>query len=667
MRKIIFILNLFVFAALSVAAKDNLFTDKAKIKAYLEQDRFAIDTTAGAVYLATEGKVVASYSERKFYYDYKVQKMARIIREQGKDVAVVTIDLLPGQRLSDVTTKVYRLTGKTVSERENSEPIVVRDLERGQRAVLKFGNLKAGDIIYYSYTIKSYDLLLIPAWYMQEDYPNLHSELILSQETGLDFFIYSNTGRDYKVSTYEELDQCAACRFGDVGREIEGQFRTIIWARNNIPAGGALAGYAITQKDLLQVQLRFLQSQRHTASTSGRAGYMMTDERNGFIQDISLNSWENVNDLLLYGGSDFGGQLGLKNNEINVRSAALVQGAGSDAEKASRIFTFVRDSISLLNDKVFASHNNLETAFDARSGSLGEKNLLLVKMMRHAGLNAEPVVLCKGNDDDVRTDFVNFASLNYCLTQLTVGSDKIYLDPAAAMPFGQTLPDCAGKLGFIASKKGGFTLMPRTASKSRVVVNASLEPIDGGAAYESTVNINLPLPMAMQFRSSFLSSAKRKDDAALNQFAATYFRLNFDTLLSCSVRGFAAADSPLVFTYKGRVSGAQQGIDPYLFPVADQPFRDQGAGIFEVIYMLDMPLRSGYEIKPMPVARNLRFRDNHIAYNSNNSVGEGRFRLLYTLQYNKPLTEGVPDDLPVFINDIRKHQEQTIKVVKSGL
>jgi len=71
--------------------------------------------------------------------------------------------------------------------------------------------------------------------------------------------------------------------------------------------------------------------------------------------------------------------------------------------------------------------------------------------------------------------------------------------------------------------------------------------------------------------------------------------------------------------------------------------------------------------KPLPVARNLRFRDSHIAYNSNGSIGEGRFRLLYTLQYNKPLTEGVPDDLPVFINDIRKHQEQTIKVVKSSL
>lgn len=668
------ILSLLLCLSLSPAlsARENAFDNEEQIRQFLLQKSFKIDTTAAAVYLATSGKVVASYSESRFYFDYTVEKMVKIMDDRGKDVTEVTIDLPAGQSISGVSTKVYHLSGRRVVGKEITKPMLLTETEGSKKAVLRFGNAGTGDIIYYTYTLRVSDQMLIPAWYIQESYPNLHSSFTMSNEWGLEYLVYNNKGISFAQAVTGELSTCTACVFSNANREVEGTYRTREWARNNIPAAGSAMGNALEPRELMQPQLRYYQSQQHAPSKVTPIGYTLTDEHSRYEKDLTLNTWEDVNRFLLYGSKNFGGRLGRKSKAIDAQVATLTAGAADVREKALHIYNFVRDNIQLTSDEVLGARRDPEDVLKDAKGSLCEKNFLLTDMLRKAGLQADPVLLSRGADDNFTMDVANYGAMNYCLTLLTEDDKKYYLDPSmAAMSFGALLPGCYGKTGYVVNKAGGFALLPE-APKGRTAVTANVRTEENATYSPVQVEADLSPLASLQFRYDFMKSGRKVTDAELAQFAASYFGYGWDSLASCSVSRFQAMDTTIRLVYNGLVKTSsilEGNFSPYVLPVVEQSYKTGTGGVQKVVYSLEMSLPAGYTVKYPPAPKNMRYGDNQIAYSSNAAYDAGAhmLRLSYSMQEGGKKITGQPAELNTFLSGIRNSQRAALQINKSSL
>jgi hypothetical protein len=167
------------------------------------------------------------------------------------------------------------------------------------------------------------------------------------------------------------------------------------------------------------------------------------------------STWEKMQGELLE-MDNFGGQLG-RGGFLKQQVAALVTQYPNEAERAAAVHALVRDNVSSTGSGLL-SEAGVRKAWEQHRGNAADVNLLLIALLREAGIKASPVILSTRQHGRVDTHFPLLSRFNYVVAYVELPDNaSVLVDATERMaPFGMLPEACLNGQGrLIRSEKAG--------------------------------------------------------------------------------------------------------------------------------------------------------------------------------------------------------------------
>jgi len=379
----------------------------------------ALDTSAGAVVVADYGTSTFE-GNREGWFDivYKHSCRIKILKKSGFDAATITIPLYDGdkesEKLEGLKASTYNVESGQVLETKLDDKSIysTRSSKHITQKKFTFPALKEGSIVEYTYTQTSPFIFNLQPWIFQGEYPCLWSEY---QVEIPDFFRYATLAQGYlsfNSNTSTNKNQYFTVSIpGQSGVEsLNDNVVTHRWVIENVPAFN-IEPYTTTPdnyKTKIEFQL---------------ASYNFP---NGYNKQF-LGNWLSISKALLE-DDDFGGDLDHSNGWMEDEIKTIIQGAKDPKEKAQRIYAFVRDHFKCTAHNDLSLSDPLKTVFKNRRGNEADINLLLIAMLRHEKITADPVILSTRDNGFVNQLYPLLDRFNYVIGRVTIDSSHFFLD-----------------------------------------------------------------------------------------------------------------------------------------------------------------------------------------------------------------------------------------------
>lgn len=188
------------------------------------------------------------------------------------------------------------------------------------------------------------------------------------------------------------------------------------------------------------------------------------------------STWENVTKTI-YEDDDFGGQLkktGYFENDLK----AILGDESDDIAKVILIHDFVKSKMKWNGYYGYASENGVRKAYKDGVGNVGDINLMLISMLRQAGLAANPILISTKNNGipllPTRTGF------NYVIAGVVANNTAILLDATQKYSTPNVLPiisiNWLGRVIRNDESSDWVELTPTVPSKEVISLNIKLNP-----------------------------------------------------------------------------------------------------------------------------------------------------------------------------------------------
>lgn len=318
-----------------------------------------------------------------------------------------------------------------------------------------FPNVKPGSIIEYVYRKTSKDAVSLEEWNFQNDLPTLTSHLHVLISEGLDYKIvyngdrllnkYGNENRNtWSLENLPPLEEENFCpNIDDYKESIRFQLASYV-RRSNIPGGG-----------LETVDL------------------MSTWEK--LAKDI-LSQKEYIGIL---------GQLG-KRKKTKQLLKQIISENDADLEKVKKIYSFIQNRISWNGKyRLFPDQNFIEI-FESNLASSCEINLVLVQLLKNAGLDANPLIISTKTHGRITKVYPLYNQFNHVLAQVKIGEKDILMD--ATSPFRsyrQLADEDLNPSGYLLSKKEPRWINIPLPKKTKTIVVTELKFLEEELQYKT--------------------------------------------------------------------------------------------------------------------------------------------------------------------------------------
>ncbi|SFB92212.1 Transglutaminase-like superfamily protein [Zunongwangia mangrovi] len=190
--------------------------------------------------------------------------------------------------------------------------------------------------------------------------------------------------------------------------------------------------------------------------------------------DYFSHSWEDVSKSI-YDDGGYATEL-RRSNFFKDDVDAILDGASSAEEKLVRIYNFIKSKVAW-NDYIgYTAENGIKKAYKEGSGNTGDINLLLIAMLRYAGLESHPVLLStKSNGVPV---FPTRSGFNYVIAGVQFGEQTLLLDATDKNAAPGELPERArnwqGRIIKDEGKSDWVYLLPTYKSKELNYMNLQI-------------------------------------------------------------------------------------------------------------------------------------------------------------------------------------------------
>ncbi|MCB0451698.1 MAG: DUF3857 domain-containing transglutaminase family protein [Aequorivita sp.] len=363
-------------------------------KEELLQKEHPTNPTADAAVLYRETKTDFQYTEDSGWYmvtDYF--ERVKIYTKKGFERANATINLYK----DDKEDKLLNLKGYTYYIGEDGKVQEVKLKSDGifeeetskflKQTKITMPDVREGCIIEYKYTINSPFIFNIDEFRFQETIPVEKVKVLF---TTPEYFVYKTHQRGwvpYKVDSetrersmiYNYKGKNSPGMFGDgiahtETREVKFNEDTYTVELENVPAlqEEAFVGNLDNYTTALQFEMSYI-------------------DIPGVPLKTYATTWEDVSKSI-YRIDDFGAELDRSNyfeNDID----ALLNGVTKPEEKVGLIFSYVLNKMNWNGYNGFYTNEGVKTAYKKGSGNVADINLMLIAMLRHANLDANPVLV----------------------------------------------------------------------------------------------------------------------------------------------------------------------------------------------------------------------------------------------------------------------------------
>ncbi len=461
MRQSYFILFILFICSTNVTAQKGQPAFGKVDKADLEMKDCDFDKGAEALVLIDYGNIyydrgTVGFSIFKTVFQRRTR--IKILKEKGiahADIEIPYITSNNEDRVLKLSANTYNLdeAGKVVTTEVKKSSIYSKKIDGSRsKMIIVFPEVKIGSIIEYSYTIEreSYGLR---NWYFQGRIPVRYSEYQLKIPQIFRFSVQPSI-----VDPIEDKQEIITESISMDEGFIETQVLKSNYIMRNLP-GIKNEPFMGSPKDYMQ-RLEFQMTQ------------IYYDENR--VIDLSVK-WSDVIKNQLIKDNDFGLQLDqpVPNAKSFVEEAKQI----ADAEtKMKFIYNGLRRSMSWNGDEDYVyTDKGIISAWETKTGNVADINLLLIKLLRDAGLKATPMLFSTRDHGLVipQSPFLN--QFNTVMAYVVINDKTFILDATDKVINYKLIPEkIVNTNGFLVEGENG-RWKDVLSGKSRYKVMAAVQ------------------------------------------------------------------------------------------------------------------------------------------------------------------------------------------------
>ncbi|MCL9809383.1 DUF3857 domain-containing protein [Flavobacterium luminosum] len=664
------------FIILSILATSGGFSQKVELGNVtvqeLEEKKHPKDTSAVAAILFKKGTTQFVYNSTKgFSTETKVDIKIKIYKKQGYDWANHAVRYyLEGSSKESLyfsNAVTYNLVNnKIVKTKLKSDGEFDEKVSRfwGQKKIM-MPDVKEGSIIEFSYKLISPNYGSFKDWDFQTSIPINYCEYT----TYIPEYFKYNTHIKGHLTPKVELDQRENNYQGTYQEMVNsaGGFRSER-GTYNIKFQESIAKYTISNVPALKDENFVNNISNYMVILQHELSSVRMPERP--FENYSTD-WETICSKI-YQSDSFGSELsktGYFENEIN----QLLNGVTVKDQKIGLIFSYVKEYMNWNGYHDYYCHDGVKEAFKKKSGNVAEINLMLVAMLRYAGIEANPILVSSRSNGIALYPSRN--AFDYVIAGIEIENDVILLDATDKNSVPDVLPHRAINWnGRLIRKNGSSTsvnLSPKFISKEATNIMANLT---SEGIVEGKIFIQKNAHDAFNFRSKY---GKVNTDNYLEILEKRYGNAEISEY---KVDNKTDLSKPVIETFSFKTNNEIEKvadklyISPlFFFVMSENPFKQEVRDYpidfsypdqDKFLSIINIP--DGYVVESIPTSANLIFGDDIAGFKYIINTNGKQIQVTSVLDIKTNIIS--PEDyadFKMFFNEIVKKQTEKIVLKKA--
>ena len=628
------------------------------------------DTTAEAVVIADVGNTKFEYGPQGFYLVFERKTRIRILKSEGTSHATIIIPLYKTEHSAEAVQSFKGFTynlekGEVVKTKVRNEDIFKENVsENWAQQKVAMPAVRENSIVEYSYQVKSDFTFNLQPWDFQSDIPVNYSEYTVKT---LEYFEYKKISHGYipfVVSDVNRTTQKFTVHFArEMGEGLVSQ---------GTPAHDEVYNASATEFRWVAVDVPALKPEPFITSLKNYLSSiefeLATVKMPNSVPREVADSWETINTKLVE-DEDFG-RMVKKGNFISDKLPGIFAGASTDLDKAKAIFNHVQQRVKWNENYGIYAKNMPRKVYEDRTGSIADINLMLVAMLKEAGLNADPVILSTRSHGMVMESNPILAKFNYVIALVKIDTTKSLLDATSPNMRFNTLPErCLNGNGRIVSKNNAGWARLLNSEIRNEYTNATFTLTPEGS-YSGTFSYSTGGLSGNDRRNSFRNKQQKDFIKEFNAAHSTwsindFCYKNLDTLDQAfnETYTFEASDGAQLagdHIYMNVMAGTGLKSNPFKLEKRTYPVEFSCPAKETILIKIIIP--EGWVVEELPKSSMVALPDKDATFKLALAQGDGFIQVTSTLTINK--TMFLPDEyenLKEFFRLIAtKHAEQII-------
>ncbi|MBO6621408.1 MAG: DUF3857 and transglutaminase domain-containing protein [Balneola sp.] len=391
-------------------------------KTMLEMEVYEKDSTADAVVLFDVSEALI---DENLEVLLKRHVRIKILTDKGMDYGDISLRFVHDedrQEIDDLKAQTYNLNAKGKIEKQKlgrRDKFTEKISESISEVKFVAPQLRKGSIMEYEYTWKSESVHDLPDKYFQRSIPVMWVDYRVKIPEWFTYVIFKRSFHDfyaeeknsyndmavvrYKViNGYQRLDDNRTQRFAYNGAEH-------YWAMKDLPAVSP-EPYMKSHEDYY-AQVRF---------QLARVEFPEEQPEN------ILNTWPRLISALEE-HDDYGKRLE-ENEFLENLADELTKELSGKEEKMIAIYNHIKEKISWDGRYRLFADNTFEDIYKEGKGSSSEINMILIKMLKEAGIYSSPVIISTRNNGEIIDVYPLTSQFNHTLVYAEIDNKVMVLD-----------------------------------------------------------------------------------------------------------------------------------------------------------------------------------------------------------------------------------------------
>ncbi len=617
----IFLVPMLMLCACSLYAQKEI-PDFGKIdKSDLLMKECESDKDAEAYKLIDVGYVHYERGNHGFKMQMDKRTRIKILKEKGLDNANIKVRFINTnqyENISDIAAITYNLDagGNIVITKLDKGSIFTKKIDNHHsEIVFTLPEVKTGSVIEFKYSDNKESISSLKDWYFQDDIPTRFSQYKISVPEFFKFMSQVFAIQKVEKKSNQSNDMINGLRYNL--SENAYTMRNVAAIRDE-PYMGSSEDY----RQRVQFQLSEI------------------DYPDGSTEQI-MSTWPKLTDALL-DDQDFGAQM--RKNIPRTRDLDdQLKGIKDEYAKMTIIYNYVRKNMEWNAGESIYTNDGIKSAWDKKSGTNSEINLILLNLLKDAGVKAYPLLVSTRDNGTVNPLYPFLSQFNNVLAYVPVG-DKFYVlngsdkyNPARLIPY-----DVMNTDGFLVDKdKGSWINLTNEKQLYKNIVSI-FGIIDENAIMHGTASVS----SYDYCKNPRVKKWKADKESFEEYFTKDYSGIKIDSL---SVTNAEIDSLPLVqnikYTLPLNSSGDYKYFTINLFDgleknpfIADHRFTDIEFG-YNQYYSISgsVLIPDNYAIEELPKSISMITPDTSIILKRIMQLDEDALSFRVTLEFKKPV------------------------------
>ena len=645
----------------------------------LKFGKVSLDEVTDNVYEQdTSASAAILYKYRDTYFDHdhpdgfiivtEVHERIKILNKEGLDYATKKIRLYKSnstkERITGLKGYTYNAEGSKLKTEKLKKSAVFKNeiTDHWNETTFTMPNAGVGSVVEWTYKISS------PFWkiddlIIQEDIPTRHYHAKIQTLTYFNFTRIAKGGFSVTPREYSEP------------RTLSISFEQ---STNSALTQATKTSTIQTMENVSEYELRDIPALKEEAYVDNIDNYRFlityelksTEFPKSGLKTFST-TWEEV--VKTINKSKYFGEQLNKKRYFKDDLERIKSNSNGELDLVRNVFDFVKGKMNWNGRYSKYTDLGVQKAYKDNTGNVSEINLMLVAMLREAGIKTSPVLVSTRKHGIPA--FPTIEGFNYVIACAEVNGQEILMDATEKQSIPGILPErTLNWEGTLVRNDGGFrkiNLYPKQLSQRNTLLSATISDDGSVEGTHSSSYTNLE---ALEYRNKLKDVNK---DEYVEAIVNTY---QFDDVVDFNLENMSDLDKPVKESFSFEVDegtdlvGTEIYFSPLLYLAMDEnPFKLEERNYpvnfvhpFNIRKIVNIRIPEGYEVTSMPEPVRMSLPDNMGTYLFNISKVEGGLNIMCNFKINQPVIPSFKyNELKEFYN--LRVKKETEKVVLTKL